>query len=188
MEKLCSFAGCGKTVKGKGLCTGHIKQLQKGQELRALRPKIASYGSAEAYYDAKVLKRAEGCWGWQGERHPRGYGQLTRKYGRVLAHRYSYTRWVGEIGEGLVIDHLCHNPECSRPDHLRAVTQKQNMENRKGAQSDSTTGIRGVHTTRSGKYRARIKSDGVEHRLGVFDTVEEAEKAYLKAKREMFGL
>lgn len=156
--------------------------------LRPLRVKVGDYGSAENYYEAKVVRNKGGCWDWAGEKTPAGYGTLTKKYGRTLIHRYSYSRWVGEIPEGYVVDHLCHNPSCSNPRHLRAVTHKQNMENRKQAQSNSITGVLGVHVTASGKYRARIKNNGKENYLGTFDTVAEAEKAYLAAKAVLFSL
>lgn len=29
---------------------------------------------------------------------------------------------------GLVLDHLCEQPACRRPDHLEAVTQKENLQ------------------------------------------------------------
>lgn len=36
MIKTCSFESCDKPIKGKGLCTGHYKQLHRGEELRPL--------------------------------------------------------------------------------------------------------------------------------------------------------
>lgn len=188
MKKICIFPECGKAVKGRGLCTGHIKQDRKGQELRPLQSKVSDYGSAENYYEAKVVRNSQGCWDWTGEKTPAGYGTLTKKYGRTLIHRYAYSRWVEKIPDGYVIDHLCYNTSCSNPEHLRAVTQKQNMENRKQAQSNSTTGVLGVHITASGKYRARIKHHRKEHHLGTFEHIEDAEKAYLEAKRRLFSL
>ena len=66
-----------------------------------------------------------GCWDWVGYVLPGGYGQLGVE-GNVRAHRYYYELEYGPIPEGLVIDHLCCNPRCVRPDHLEAVTRREN--------------------------------------------------------------
>lgn len=64
-----------------------------------------------------------GCWIWTGKLR-KGYGQFR---GRP-AHRVSYEAFVGPIPEGLVIDHLCRNRACVRPDpkHLEPVTAREN--------------------------------------------------------------
>lgn len=69
-----------------------------------------------------------GCWNWKGAK-VKGYGQINAG-GRgvsLWAHRVSYDLFVGPIPEGLVLDHLCRNPACVRPDHLEPVTQKVNI-------------------------------------------------------------
>ena len=38
-----------------------------------------------------------------------------------------YELMVGPIPDGLVIDHVCNNRGCVRPDHLRPVTQRENI-------------------------------------------------------------
>lgn len=45
----------------------------------------------------------------------------------VLAHRFFYEHFIGEIPEGLEIDHLCHNTICVNPAHLEAVTHSENL-------------------------------------------------------------
>lgn len=66
-----------------------------------------------------------GCWVWTGGL-TRGYGRL-RAHGRSLtAHRVVYEAMVGEIPEGLQLDHLCRNRACSNPEHLDPVPPRVN--------------------------------------------------------------
>jgi hypothetical protein len=59
---------------------------------------------------------------------PKGYGKFTISTGiKILAHRYAYLMFKGEIPEGLTIDHLCRFTSCVNPDHLEAVTLKVNI-------------------------------------------------------------
>lgn len=71
------------------------------------------------------------CWIWTGSKHSAGYGSTSVNAKRVYAHRYAYEVLVGPIPEGLVIDHLCRNRLCVRPDHLEPVTLAENT--RRGA-------------------------------------------------------
>lgn len=68
-----------------------------------------------------------GCWIWSGYRYPRGYGKACFGGRYVSAHRLSYVVNKGPIPEGLVIDHLCRNILCVNPDHLEAVTMRENV-------------------------------------------------------------
>ena len=68
----------------------------------------------------------DSCWLWLGCKSS-GYGQLAAHGGRLIyAHRLSYELAQGPIPEGLQIDHLCRTPACVRPDHLEAVTPREN--------------------------------------------------------------
>jgi hypothetical protein len=68
------------------------------------------------------------CWLWQGYFRARNKCYGTFQYGRYkyFAHRASYEVFVERIPDGLVIDHLCRRPNCVNPDHLEAVTSKEN--------------------------------------------------------------
>jgi hypothetical protein len=46
-------------------------------------------------------------------------------------HRVAYLIEFGEIPAGAVIMHTCDNPRCVNPIHLRAGTQKDNMQDAK---------------------------------------------------------
>lgn len=118
------------------------------------------------------------CWEWQGALGSHGYGAITINNVRYLAHRYSYKETVGDIPQGLVIDHRCHNKRCVNPSHLRPVTVKQNGENRKGLPSNNTSGIRGVTWNKQiGKWSVKVKHQGKTYYGGSFDNLEKASVA-----------
>lgn len=74
------------------------------------------------------VKKTPTCWEWTGAgaNSVRGYGLFW--YGGKLqqAHRVVYTLLVGEIPEGLQLDHLCRNKSCVNPNHLEPVTARVN--------------------------------------------------------------
>ena len=77
------------------------------------------------------VRMTDGCWVWTGARNDRGYGQIAipgrRGPGRLrYVHRVMYDLTVGDIPTGYDLDHLCRNPSCVRPDHLEAVTHREN--------------------------------------------------------------
>ena len=87
-----------------------------------------------APYERRLLSRIDqgaDCWIWTGTRLRDGYGRVNRDGRTVAAHRAVYEHLVGPIGEGLVLDHLCRNKSCVRPEHLEPVSFFENL--RRGA-------------------------------------------------------
>jgi hypothetical protein len=72
------------------------------------------------------IKKTDTCWNWIGAKSFLGYGRFKSGGRLLLAHRFSYELHKEKIPEGLTLDHLCRNPSCVRPDHLEAVTMKEN--------------------------------------------------------------
>lgn len=129
------------------------------------------------------VERTEECWNWTGAKN-QGYGVFsgasTLETGRkfIRAHRYAWEAENGPIAEGYVLDHMCHNPSCVRPTHLREVTHKGNLENRRGANKNNPSGVRGVH--RDGNlWKGGVGHHNTYYSAGYFDSIEEAEKAVL---------
>jgi len=56
-----------------------------------------------------------------------GYHQVRLKGKRWRAHRWAWELINGPIPEGMVIDHMCSNRACVAIDHLRVVTQRENI-------------------------------------------------------------
>ena len=137
------------------------------------------------------VDKTDFCWMWTAAKTKCGYGNFkeiasgTQKKW-VRAHRFAYEERVGPIPEGLVIDHLCHEPACVNPDHLRAVTHTENMHNLRGPGKANTSGFSGVSYNKAKrKYRAYLRREGKQIHLGFFDDPAEASKAVERKRREI---
>ena len=86
----------------------------------------------------------------------------------------------------MFVDHLCHNTVCVNPRHLRVVTPQQNAENRSGAQSDSSSGLRGVYwSAKDKRWYGQVKRFGKKYSTPYFHTKEEANEAVIKLRAEV---
>lgn len=179
--KTCSVADCETKTRAMGMCNKHYQKNAKyGDPLAtAVKPLEVRFWP--------MVEKTDTCWNWTGTKY-QGYGQIYshQRGGAIRAHRASYEMHVGPIPDGMVIDHMCHNPSCVNPDHLRIATQKQNMENREGAQYNSQTGVRGVNPYPSrNKFRALVGDNRKNIFVGYFDSIAEAEAAVVARRIEV---
>ncbi len=116
----------------------------------------------ERRFSAKVTVDPEtGCHEWNAHRTQNGYGQFGMGSRVLYAHRAAYEIYVGPIPGGLHIDHLCRNRGCVNPEHLEAVTQRENTLRGVGvaaACARKTHCLRGHEFKPENTYRGR--SDG----------------------------
>ena len=79
---------------------------------------------ARMIYEAGV----NGCHIWQRATNSRGYGVVWHDGKVRLAHRVAFNlahgRWPDPT---MVIDHICNQKLCVNPEHLRELTNWQNL-------------------------------------------------------------
>ncbi len=125
--RVCSVDGCDQKFFSKTFCKAHYARNYKyGDPLKG-GPRQGRSDSER--FEALLTRNGDSdCWEWVGTLNASGYGRFRfRGSGAYLAHRASYEMHVGEIPDGLVIDHLCRNRSCVNPDHLEPVTDRENL-------------------------------------------------------------
>jgi len=130
------------------------------------------------------VDKTETCWNWVAAQS-QGYGRFKLAGRMELAHRIAWEWARGPIPEKAVLDHICGNTRCVRPDHLRAVTVKQNIEHRTRLNANNSTGVRGV-TYSGGAYIARVGHKGKILHGGRFATLAEAAARAAELRAELF--
>lgn len=132
------------------------------------------------------------CLDWTGattKTKGEGRGQIWADGRQVVAARLAW-EWENDqpVPEGMQVDHRCHRPICVQGSHLRAVTPKQNSENRSDQyRGTKTSRHRGVSwRAREGKWQAVVRHQGVAHWLGYFTDEDEAGAAASAKRLELF--
>ncbi len=101
----------------------------------------------------KLFTKTDGCWIWNGDRNPKGYGIVA--YGgrknkkREGAHRVAFKHYVGNIPAGLQVLHKCDNPSCVNPEHLFVGTQLDNIKDMFLKKRQGKTGAKGEKNGKS---------------------------------------
>jgi hypothetical protein len=83
------------------------------------------------------------CWNWTGLLNKDGYGQSgyslgNSKWKSCTAYKLAYRLLVGEVPQGLQLDHTCRNRLCINPDHLEPVTGKVNTNRGRRSNAEKT--------------------------------------------------
>lgn len=171
-ESTCNVIGCVNPPFGRGWCKKHhTRWLRHGDPLK-------SSGSIEWTEDDVPWNKVfgnrhrvtdSGCWEWTGYVTPAGYGKFRYMNKTEYTHRISYGLVNGAFDDQLTVDHLCFNPPCIRPEHLRLLTNSENAGNQRTAWLPVC--IRGHEwneantywRTRRGRQQRKCKACGLEN-------------------------
>lgn len=105
-------------------------------------------------FAAKLMQNGE-CLEFTGLINENGYGIVTARGARILAHRLA---WVianeREVPTGKIVCHRCNNTKCCNPKHLYAGTHQDNADDRRAADlagpvRRSLLGVKGTNHPRS---------------------------------------
>ena len=139
---------------------------------------VSNFGNIKNSKTNKIMKLSN---------HKNGYKRigLTKngKQNNFYIHRLVGMAFLKNPDNKPMIDHIDENPSNNNVKNLRWATNQENQSNT-GKRIDNKSGFKGVSFDKpTNKYRAIIKINGKSKHIGLFETAEEASKAYeAKAK------
>ena len=141
----------------------------------------------EFYFDLEDYEKIkEYCWGKVTFGYLNSIKINSNEGKKVILHRL-----ILGCDKGVVVDHINHNPLDNRKENLRIATQQQNATNTSKRINTKCKyiGVDGRFRKTDSKdiWCARITKDGKFFYLGMYEDIEDALIARLKAEKELFG-
>lgn len=96
-------------------------------------------------------ERVGSCLEWRAHRDREGYGSFWLNGKTERAHRVMFFFKHGYFPKE--VEHLCDNPSCVRPKHLRDATHVENMSHARNFQREKTHCVNGHEYTDENTYR-----------------------------------
>lgn len=111
-----------------------------------------------------------------------GYESISCNSKRIYVHQLVAIAFLNHKPNGMtkVVDHINGNVSDNRVENLRVVSIRENANNRHHSKSSKFVGVN--WHKRSKKWQSKIKYQGKQYTLGMFDDEKEAALAYQSAK------
>lgn len=136
-------------------------------------------------FDEIPLEQVGECLIWRGALTDKGYGSLQYHHRHYRAHRLAWQFKFGEVPPRL--DHRCRVRACINLDHLRPVTQSQNLQNLSPTSTRGRAGIRGVSWDKqTEKWRVLVTLSGRSYSGGRFADLDVAAAAARNLRNSLF--
>lgn len=174
----CSVEGCSRDSLARELCVMHYSRWRTHGDPSVTLIKLTQ--NAEESFRLRTQWQGK-CLVWTGAKS-QGYGSLVDNGQRIRAHRYAWKRVNGPIPDGMLVDHICHNPSCVNIEHLRLATPSQNAANRKGPDMGSSSGARNVYPL-GDDWQVVVGGQF----FGRYSVIEEAVEVAEAAREDIFG-
>lgn len=184
--KTCKLDFCNEPVRSRGYCHAHYERYRRGGDLTQPVKKLVHYATTREKLESNRTITESGCWEWSAGVAKPGYGMVRLEGKTALVHRAAYEEYVGPIPENREIDHQCRNRLCFNPEHLKAVTRKENRENL-GLDPRNTSGYRGVSQEFGRKtWMVSVTHERKVHTKSGFATPEEANEYAVKLRNALY--
>lgn len=141
----CAIDTCRAAAHTRGWCKPHYDAWIRTGDPTTYRGDRSHLSLWDKLVEIGWTQKPNGCKEWNGYRNELGYGQFREGRGRgrlVRVHRVVFKRYVGPLRKTEHVMHICDNPSCSEPLHLRKGNQTDNMRDmrskRRGYKDDWT--------------------------------------------------
>ncbi|MBT1162553.1 HNH endonuclease signature motif containing protein [Bifidobacterium sp. SO1] len=124
------------------------------------------------------------CREWSGSLRV-GYGVFGLGGQTYGAHRVAYRIANGYIPEDLWIDHICRNPKCVNPNHLRLCTPELNRQNIAEATNSRSGHLNVSWSTSDKRWSVDVVRKGISYHGGEYINLEDAVRAARKLRNSI---
>ena len=108
------------------LALAFVKQYHVAMQIFLPRPHAQRDTPGRRFWPRVDRGHPMDCWNWRGHCYSNGYGKLIWEGTRTNAHRVAFAVSGGALVPGMVIMHLCDNPLCCNPAHLKQGSHSDN--------------------------------------------------------------